>query len=434
MRWHACLDVHTACAHREKGEQSERASERERALTWHTLTRTHAQSAHKNIGLAMADLGAACAQLRVVVRLQEILEESAQAQRDWDRLFPCLDEVKATLAYLRAHPTLGQQRELVRAVEEVQSLAMQCLQSHYIQIVEEIPTFPHGDGEQMVLRAASGGKAPVGGTGRRASAAGEKRSGPAAVTLEVGWGGEELQRARNDLARLRTAMITAGEDVAPSLLLELRTEAATAALMGAQPMMEAKRKGASDFQQVASQLLNLLLCERALFTYVLADATREDGEEVDGGGVWGEGEGAKKNPANVPKSARPTAARASENDKASMSEDARMVFDGFCHSLAQVFVGMVDKAIARASGHVPSDQFHAEWGGAAVVAWRFDAALALLDLHQDLTKVLQPLMRLLEDAGGGGGKGGAVSRLQGLVPSGPSSLALCFLFSRSPYA
>jgi hypothetical protein len=381
----------------------------------------------------MADLSAACAQLRVVVRLQEILE-SAQAQRDWDRLFPCLEEVKGTLAYLRAHPTLGQQRELVRAVEEVQSLAMQCLQSQYIQIVEAIPTFPQGDGEQMVLRAASGGNAPVGGTGRRASAAGERRSGPAAVTLEVGWGGEELQRARNDLARLRAAMITAGEDVAPSLLLELRTQAATTALMGAQPMMEAKSKGASDLQQVASQLLNLLLCERALFTYVLADTTKEDGEEIDGGGVWGEGEGAKKNSANVAKSARPAAARASDSDKASMSEDARMVFEGLCHSLAQVFVGMVDKAVERASVQVPSNEVHAEWGGASVVAWRFDVALALLDLHQDLTKVLQPLMRLLEDAGGGGGKGGSVSRLQGLVPSGPSSLALCFVSCRSPYA
>jgi len=357
----------------------------------------------------MADLGTACAQLRVVVRLQEMLE-SAHAQRDWDRLFPCLEEVKATLAFLRAHPTLGQHDELVTAVEEVQLLAMQCLQSQYIGIVEAIPTFSHGDGEQKMSW-------------------GDRGAG-------VGAGGEEAERARSDLARLRAAMITAGRDVAPALLQELRTEAATASLLRAQRVMEGRHKGG--VEQVASQLLNLLLYERGLFAHVLAAPAKEDGHHVDGGGgAWGEGgEGAKTAASTLgkgPALSHWPATRARQGEEVSMSEDGRAAFGGFCQSLAQVFVRMVDKAVAAASGPVPSDAPHAEWGAAAGVAWRLDVALALLDLHQDLTRVMEPIVRLLQDAPGGAAKGSPVPALQGLQTSGPCPHPcrpphLCFLF------
>lgn len=111
-----------------------------------------------------------------------------------------------------------------------------------------------------------------------------------------------------------------------------------------------------------------------------------------------------------------------------MSEDARTAFGGFCQSLAQVFVRIVDKAVAAASAPVPHDAPHAEWGGAAGVAWRFDVAISLLDLHQDLTRCMEPIVRLLQDVRGAGAKGGqepalelAGLELPGLQTSGPCS-------------
>ena len=80
-------------------------------------------SCHKNIGLAMADLIEACDQMHHVVNLQRSLE-SEELQRDWDKFFPCLEQFTAALSYVRAHPTLRSQRDLVAAAEDVRALAI----------------------------------------------------------------------------------------------------------------------------------------------------------------------------------------------------------------------------------------------------------------------------------------------------------------------
>ena len=73
-------------------------------LPVHEQTKT-LHTAHKNIALAVADLGEACTKLRAVVAMQEVLE-SSEKQRDWDKLSSCLKEFNSTHEYIKAHPAL----------------------------------------------------------------------------------------------------------------------------------------------------------------------------------------------------------------------------------------------------------------------------------------------------------------------------------------
>ena len=66
-----------------------------------------------------------------MVALERMLEDE-QMQRDWELFFPCLEQYRASLAFVRQHPTLRQQRDLVGAVEEVGALALACLRSQFI--------------------------------------------------------------------------------------------------------------------------------------------------------------------------------------------------------------------------------------------------------------------------------------------------------------
>jgi hypothetical protein len=142
-------------------------------------------SCHKNIGLAMADLIEACDQMHHVVNLQRSLE-SEELQRDWDKFFPCLEQFTAALSYVRAHPTLRSQRDLVAAAEDVRALAIGCLQTQFAQIVDTIPCDTHAPGEEPQEEAAD----VLGG----------------------------LQATSERLMELREAMATIGSDDAPILL------------------------------------------------------------------------------------------------------------------------------------------------------------------------------------------------------------------------
>ena len=329
-------------------------------LPVHEQTKT-LHTAHTNIGLAMTDLSEACSQLRAIVTLQEILE-STQLQHDWDRFFACLEEGSQTLAYVKAHSSLSQQVQLVNTVEGVLHLAVDCLQSQYVQTVESIPRTDKGQDQKQVLFDDRG----------RGS----------------------LEKVSHDLVRLRGALLSAGCDVAAELLLDLRTEAATAALLRAQRMLDTRDTQTSGIARIPSQLLQLLLSERILFTLALpnqsSDGEGEEGEEAGrgrgGGGV--EQVGSSRGRGTV-------VDKEGGGGAGSMSLEAQEAFDELCAAVVSVFARIVKEFLASAATELPASTSTAGWGAAAPVARRFDITLDLLELHHELNATLPELHTLL---------------------------------------
>ena len=312
-------------------------------LPVHELTKT-LNTAHRNIGLAMSDLSEACSQLQAVVALERMLEDE-QMQRDWERFFPCLEQYRASLAFVRQHPTLRQQRDLVGAVEEVGALALACLRSQFIDKAGDIP---------------SGG---------------------------VRWGG--LEAASRDLAQLRVAITVVGGDEAPALLQDLRTEVVTSALQGYQWMMnssaDADGGGERDMSthglaSVPGRLLRLLAFERCVFVAVLPPPPTVTP-------TVGSQQGLKKE---------------SSDAGEGTSAQARETFARLCVSVVREFEGLVSGALDEVEEHV--ERGGGRWAGpegsnaGSPIGRRFDTSMSLLGLHAGLKEAVPPLLTEI-DAG-----------------------------------
>jgi hypothetical protein len=236
-------------------------------LPVHQQTKTLA-NAHKNIGFAMADLSEACSHLHVVITMQEILE-NAQSQRDWDRFFPCLEELSSTLAYVESHPALSLQSQLTSTIQEVQSLAIDCLQAQYMEMVESIPV------------AASVG---AGGAGMKEAGVDAGKDDKARDQAQRERK-EKMEKVSKELIRLRGALVAARCDIAPDVLQQLRSELVSTALLRAQRNVESNAGGRlGQVAQVPANVLNILLFERLVFASVLV------------GGAGGRGGGRRQSP------------------------------------------------------------------------------------------------------------------------------------------
>jgi hypothetical protein len=361
----------------------------------HQQTKTLA-NAHKNIGFAMADLSEACSHLHVVITMQEILE-NAQSQRDWDRFFPCLEELSSTLAYVESHPALSLQSQLTSTIEEVQSLAIDCLQAQYMEMVESIPV------------AASVG---AGGAGMKEAGVDAGKDDKARDQAQRERK-EKMEKVSKELIRLRGALVAARCDIAPDVLQQLRSELVSTALLRAQRNVESNAGGRlGQVAQVPANVLIILLFERLVFASVLV------------GGVGGVGGGEEAEPKS-PIKRRGGRRRGEEEEdgegtkgeeEVKLSAEAAAAFRLLCSTAVKLLVGIVEKALevaakchlefpaggAGGAGGVGGAKgaggggASSEWGVYEPIARRFEMTLSLLDLHAELKTVLSLLALLVQ--------------------------------------